>query len=127
MTQTEQPKGQLVIRTIAMPADTNSNGDIFGGWLVSQMDLGASTMARQRSMSRTATVAINNLEFIYPVQVGDVVCCYAEMVKVGRTSMTINMQTWTTNHDLNSRSKVAEGTFIFVAIDDHGRPHPVDR
>jgi acyl-CoA thioesterase YciA len=118
----EQPQGQLVIRTIAMPADTNSNGDIFGGWLVSQMDLGASTLAQQRSQSRCVTVAINNLSFIRPVQVGDIVCCYADIVRMGRTSMTIDLTTWTYSDNLLRQQKVAIGTFVFVAIDKQGKP-----
>ncbi len=122
---TEQPQGQLVIRTIAMPADTNSNGDIFGGWLVSQMDLGASTLAQQRSQSRCVTVAINKLAFIRPVQVGDIVCCYANLVKVGTTSMTIDLNTWTYTDSTLRQQKVAIGTFVFVAIDEHGRPRPI--
>lgn len=122
-----QPKGQLVLRTLAMPADTNSQGDIFGGWLVSQMDLGASTIAQQRSQSRVVTVAINNLTFILPVRVGDVVCCYAEIVKIGKTSMTIHLETWTQSNNLRSSQKVADGIFVFVAVDEAGKPHPVDR
>lgn len=126
MTQ-ESPRGELVIRTIAMPANTNSNGDIFGGWLVAQMDLGASTLAHQCSKSRCATVAINNLQFIHPVKVGNIVCCYAELIKVGTTSMTIQLETWIRSNILPKHQKVAEGVFVFVAIDDAGKPQPVDR
>lgn len=123
----EDPRGELVIRTIAMPSNTNSNGDIFGGWLVAQMDLGASTLAYQRSKSRCATVAINDLRFIHPVKVGNVVCCYAELIKVGTTSMTIRLETWINNHIVPEQQKVAEGLFVFVAINDSGKPQPIDR
>jgi len=123
----QKPAGQLVIRTLAMPADTNYNGDIFGGWLVSQMDVGASTLAQQRSRSRVVTVAIDKLAFIKPVQVGDVVCCYADLLKVGNTSMTIKLEAWTLSNNLVDHQKVAEGIFVFVAIDENLKPRPVDR
>ena len=122
-----RPKGELVFRTLAMPADTNFNGDIFGGWLVSQMDLGASTLAQQCSQSRVVTVAINNLNFIRPVQVGNVVCVYADLIKIGKTSMTINLETWTHSDHFLNHEKVAQGTFIFVAINEQGKPQPVVR
>lgn len=122
-----QPKGELVLRTLAMPADTNFNGDIFGGWLVSQMDLGAATLAQQRSRSRIATVSIQNLTFIRPVQVGNVVCVYADLIKVGNTSMTIQLETWIHSDHFLKHEKVAEGTFVFVALDEQGKPQPIER
>ncbi len=122
-----EPRGVLSIRTIAMPANTNANGDIFGGWLVSLMDMGAQIEAQRRAHSRVVTVAINNLVFIKPVNVGDTVCCYADLAKVGRTSMQFNMEVWTLALEVKERSKVAEGMFTFVAIDSHGKPQAVDR
>jgi len=122
-----QPQGQLVIQTVAMPADTNAHGDIFGGWLVSHMDMGAGIAARHRASSRCVTVAINDLEFISRVNVGDTVCCYADILKVGRTSMHIYMEVWTTALVETKHNKVAKGTFTFVAINEHGKPQPVDR
>lgn len=119
-------KGILTIQTIAMPANTNANGDIFGGWLVSQMDLGASILAKSIAKSRVVTVAINSTEFILPVAVGDVVCCHAELVKKGRTSMTIDIEIWTKNFVHQVEERVATGQFVFVAIDEHGRPRAVD-
>ena len=119
-------KGILTIQTIAMPANTNANGDIFGGWLVSQMDLGASILAKSIAKSRVVTVAINSTEFILPVEVGDVVCCHAELVKKGRTSMTIDIEIWTKNFVHQVEERVATGQFVFVAIDEHGRPRAVD-
>jgi acyl-CoA thioesterase YciA len=122
-----EPRGVLSIRTIAMPANTNANGDIFGGWLVSLMDMGAQIEAQRRAHSRVVTVAINNLVFIKPVNVGDTVCCYADLVKVGRTSMQFNMEVWTLALEVKERIKVAEGMFTFVAIDSGGKPQIVDR
>lgn len=122
-----EPKGKLTLQTVAMPADTNANGDVFGGWLVSRMDMAAGVEGRWRAKSRVVTVAINNLTFIKPVYVGDTVACYADIVKVGNTSMQINIQVWSQSLLDERPKKVAEGNFTFVAIDDHGRPHPIDR
>lgn len=122
-----EPRGTLVIQTVAMPADTNANGDIFGGWLVSHMDLGAGFASRRRANSRAVTVSIDSLVFIRRVAVGDTVSCYAELIKVGRTSMQFKMEAWTLSLQDEKQKKVAEGLFTFVAIDDEGKPHPVDR
>jgi len=121
------PSGQLVIQIVAMPADTNANGDIFGGWLVSHMDMGAGIAARRRARSRVVTVAINSLVFIKPVAVGDTVCCYADLQKVGRTSMQFKMEAWTLALSDEKPKKVAEGLFTFVAISETGKPQAVDR
>lgn len=122
---TTNPIGAITIQTLAMPAATNANGDIFGGWLVSQMDLAAGVLAKQISRGRAATVAINDLHFIKPVHVGDLVSCYVSLIKQGRTSMTIGVQVWTEIFSVEETCCVAEGTFIFVAIDDDGRPRQV--
>lgn len=122
-----QPQGQLVIQIAAMPADTNANGDIFGGWLVSNMDMGAGIAGRRRARSRCVTVAIDSLVFHKPVNVGDTVCCYANLIKVGRSSMQFKIEAWTLPIQDESYKKVAEGLFTFVAIDEKGKPHPVDR
>lgn len=128
MSKTVQPLGELVLRTLAMPADTNPNGDIFGGWLLSQMDIGGGIAAQQRAKSRVVTIAIDGMTFYHPVKVGDVVCCYAEIECVGRTSIKIRLQAWCLQHATDSeRKKVTEGVFTFVAIDENGRPRPVDR
>lgn len=124
--QTE-PQGQLVIQVVAMPADTNANGDIFGGWLVSHMDMGAAIAARRRSFSPVVTVAIDSLVFLKPVSVGDTVCCYADLLKVGRTSMQFKLEVWTLSLEDKPPKKVAQGIITFVAIDEHGKPQPVDR
>lgn len=127
MTNQLKPQGTLVIQILAMPADTNANGDIFGGWLVSHMDMGAGIAARRRARSRVVTVAIDSLVFIQPVSVGDTVCCYADVVNVGRTSMRIKMEAWTSSLFDENLKKAAEGLFTFVAINEVRKPHPVDR
>lgn len=122
----DEPRGTLAIRSIAMPCDTNANGDIFGGWLVSMMDMGAQIEAQRRARSRVVTVAIDSLVFLKPVYVGDTVCCYAELLKVGRTSMQIKIEVWTLALQDEKRKKVGQGLFTFVSIDEHGLPQPVD-
>jgi acyl-CoA thioesterase YciA len=116
------PTGELALQTLAMPRDTNANGDIFGGWLVSQMDLAAGIATKQVTRGRSATVAIKNVEFLAPVSVGSVVSCYAEILEIGRSSMHINIEVWISNSLIQeTQRKVAEGLFIFVAIDENGR------
>ena len=121
------PSGELVIRTIAMPADTNANGDIFGGWLVSQLDLGGAILARNTARSRVVTVAIDAMSFVSPVSVGDAVTCYAKLLGIGRTSMKIHVEAWTQHFAEGTLLRVTEGTFTYVAIDDVGKPQPVKR
>lgn len=121
----KKPRGQLAIQTLAMPADTNANGDIFGGWLVSQMDLAAGVIAKQRAGGRVVTVAIHTMTFHFPVQVGDLVCCYGDLIKVGTTSMTIHVEVWSVGQSSYEQRLVTEGTFIYVAIDDKGKPRAV--
>ena len=122
----EQPVGELALRTLAMPADTNPAGDIFGGWLLSQMDIAGGMTARVIAHGRVVTVAIDRMIFHKPVYVGDAVCCYCEILKVGRTSISIKIQAWAIRgavHD--ERQKVTEGVFTYVALDEDGSPHPV--
>ncbi len=119
------PRGELTVQIVAMPKDTNANGDIFGGWLVSNMDMGGGIEARRHSGSRVVTVAIDAMRFIKPVNVGDLVSCYAELQKVGHTSMHYKIEVWTLSITQDTQQKVAEGTFIYVAIDDLGRKQPV--
>jgi acyl-CoA thioesterase YciA len=113
------------VRVIAMPADTNPAGDIFGGWLMAQMDLAAGNAAARRARGRCATVAVDRMVFHCPVLVGDEVSFYAAIEKVGRTSMTIRVEAWRRSRESEDVSKVTEGTFSFVAIDDDRRPRPV--
>ena len=117
---------EAALRTIAMPKDTNPNGDIFGGWLLAQMDLAASLAARQRAGGRCVTVALNAMSFHRPVFVGDEVSCYSEVTGVGTTSITVLVTAYRRNPEAGSREKVTEGTFTFVRIDDEGRPRRID-
>ena len=118
-------RGELTLRTVAMPADANPNGDIFGGWVLSQMDLAGGIAAGERANGRVVTVAINAMTFIKPVNIGDVLCVYAEVEKTGRTSLAIHLEAWALRRVLGERVKVTEGLFTFVAIDEDGRPRPV--
>jgi acyl-CoA thioesterase YciA len=121
------PTGELALQTLAMPRDTNANGDIFGGWLVSQMDLAAWIGTKQITRGRSATVAIKNVEFLAPVSVGSVVSCYAEVLEIGRSSMHINIEVWISNSQIQkAQRKVAEGLFVFVAIDENGRTRRIN-
>jgi acyl-CoA thioesterase YciA len=113
------------LRTIAMPADTNANGDIFGGWVLSQMDLAGGSIAVQRARGRVATVAITGMTFHLPVFVGDEVSCYGRVAKVGRTSITVHIESWARRHRTGERVKVTEGTFTYVAIGEDRKPRPV--
>jgi acyl-CoA thioesterase YciA len=119
------PTGEPVIRTVAMPADTNPAGDIFGGWLMAQMDLAAGNAAARRARGRCATVAADSMVFHSPVFVGDEVSLYADIVRVGRTSLSIRIEAWRRSRDGDDCFKVTEATFTFVAIDDQRRPRPV--
>lgn len=119
------PSGEPTVRVIAMPADANPYGDIFGGWLVGQMDMAAGSVASRHSGGRASTVALNAMEFLLPVSVGDEVSVYATLVKTGRTSMTIDVEAWRRHRDEEQRHKVTQATFIFVAIDGNRKPRPL--
>ena len=121
MTERRDP----AIRVVAMPADANAYGDIFGGWLLSLMDNGAGLTAARRSKGRAVTVAMDGMVFHQPVKVGDEVSVYAEVERVGRTSMTIAVEAWRRARHQEESIKVTEAKFTFVAIDDQGRPRPV--
>jgi acyl-CoA thioesterase YciA len=123
--QLKLPDGELVIRTLAMPADANPSGDIFGGWVLSQMDIAGGITASQRARGRVATVAVTAMTFHLPVFVGDVLCVYTEIEKVGRTSITVALEAWALRGRLGGRARVTEGRFVFVAIGEDGRPRPV--
>ena len=123
----QAPKGEIVIRTMAMPADTNSNGDVFGGWLMSQMDMGGAVLARNTAHSRVTTVAVDGMAFHHPVMVGDIVTCYASLVRIGRTSMKIDVEVWVNRKTDGEALKVTEGVFTYVAMSEDGRPQPVKR
>lgn len=121
-----EPRGELTVRTLAMPADTNANGDIFGGWVLSQMDQAGGIAGVERARGRVVTIAVEAMTFIRPVKVGDVLCVYTEVESVGRTSMRIHIEAWARRFREELREKVTVATFTFVAIDDEGRPRPID-
>jgi acyl-CoA thioesterase YciA len=121
------PSGDLCIRTLAMPADTNANGDIFGGWLLSQMDVGGGVFASKAAKSRTVTVAIEAMNFRKAVYVGDLVSVYANLVRVGRTSMTVHLEAWALRRRELQPILVTDGNFTYVSIDDDGRPQTIQR
>lgn len=121
----ESPRGELTTRTLAMPGDANPSGDIFGGWVLSQMDIAGGIAAGQHAQGRVATVAIDAMSFIRPVNIGDILCVYAEVEKTGRTSITIHLEAWAMRERLGERVKVTEGRFIFVALDENGKPRPL--
>ncbi len=118
----EEPRGELTTRTLAMPGDANPSGDIFGGWVLSQMDIAGGIAAGTRAQGRVATVAIDAMAFIRPVNVGDVLCVYSHIDKTGRTSMSIHIEAWVLRGRMGVRVKVTEGTFTFVSIDKNGNP-----
>jgi acyl-CoA thioesterase YciA len=120
-----EPCGDLCIRTLAMPADTNQNGDIFGGWLLSQMDIGGGVFASKLAKSRTVTVAIEAMNFRKPVYVGDLVSVHANLVRIGRTSITVRLEAWVLRRKEMQSILVTDGNFTYVAIDEEGRPHVV--
>jgi acyl-CoA thioesterase YciA len=125
-TETE-PRGDLCIRTLAMPADTNANGDIFGGWLLSQMDLGGGVFASKIARSRTVTVAIEAMNFRKPVFVGDLVSVHAGLVRVGKTSITVHLEAWVLRRKEMQSILVTDGNFTYVSIDDSGHPQVIAR
>ncbi|WP_086929460.1 acyl-CoA thioesterase [Agarilytica rhodophyticola] len=114
------PNGQLVLKTHTMPRDTNADGDIYGGWLLSQMDIAGAIAAREIAKGRVTTVAVGSLAFLCPIPVGCAVSCYCEIVEIGRSSIKVLVDVWIKSDDDNLH-KVTEGDFIYVAIDDHGR------
>ena len=121
------PRGDLCIRTLAMPADTNANGDIFGGWLLSQMDVGGGVFASKIAKSRTVTVAIEAMNFRKPVYVGDLVSVHANLVRIGRTSVTVHLEAWVLRRKEMRSILVTDGNFTYVSIDDHGQPQTIQR
>jgi acyl-CoA thioesterase YciA len=128
-----EPTGNLILRTLAMPADTNANGDIFGGWIMSQMDIAGGILAKEVSSGPTVTIAVESMQFIKPVKVGDIVCCYGEVERIGNTSLTLKLEVWVrpilrgTNVEQSevNRFKVTEAAFTYVAIDKDGKKRKV--
>jgi acyl-CoA thioesterase YciA len=127
LTPEEEPRGNLTVRINAMPADTNANGDIFGGWVMSRMDAAGGIAGVDRAQGRVVTVAVDAMTFIRPVKVGDVLSVYTEVEAVGRTSMKIHVEAWARRFHTPIHEKVTDATFTFVAIDEDGKPRPVPK
>ena len=123
---TEGPRGELALRISAMPANTNAAGDIFGGWIMGLMDMAAGSTAHVRANGRVATVAVSNLVFVRPVKVGNMISCYTEIVSVGRTSMTIDVDVWARRGRPDCNERVTKARFVMVAVDANGQPRAVD-
>lgn len=126
------PAGNLILRTMAMPADTNANGDIFGGWIMSQMDIAGAILAKEVAEGRTVTVAVDGMKFLRPVKIGDVVSVYGVVGRIGNTSMALHLETWVKPALRkialpDALLKVTEANFTFVAVDDHGKKRPVPK
>lgn len=119
------PIGVLTIRTLAMPADTNPAGDIFGGWVMSQMDIAGAIAAVERAQGRVVTVAVEAMTFIAPVKVGDILCVYTTIERIGTTSITVAMEAWARRDRLAERQKVTDGRFVYVALTQDGRKRPI--
>ncbi|HCM61355.1 MAG TPA: acyl-CoA thioester hydrolase YciA [Morganella sp. (in: Bacteria)] len=122
------PNGELVLRTLTMPMDTNANGDIFGGWLMSQMDIGGAILAKEMALGRVVTVRVDGITFLRSVAVGDVVCCYARCLKTGNSSMTVKVEVWVkkvATDPIGDRYRATEAEFCYVAVDADNRPRPL--
>ncbi len=125
MDKVEEPRGDLTTRTLAMPADTNPAGDIFGGWVMSQMDIAGGLAANQTAKGRVVTVAVDAMHFIRPVKVGDVLCVYTEVTKTGRSSISVHVEAWALRALKQEREKVIQAQFTYVAVDANGKPCPI--
>jgi len=124
--KSREPRGTLSIRTLCMPADTNQDGDIFGGWLLGQMDIAGGIFASTSAEGRTTTVAVDAMTFRKPVYVGDIVCLYADLIRIGTTSIAVHVEAWAIRRNEMARRLVTEGNFTYVALDDTGRPRKVN-
>ena len=120
-----KPMGKLTLQTLTLPADTNPNGDIFAGWLMSQMDLAGAILAQEIARGRVTTVAVGSMVFLRPVPVGATVSCYAEAIEVGRSSIRTMVDVWLKDPLADEMEKVTEGEFVYVAIDNGGRTRPL--
>lgn len=127
MSKDDAPKGELTVRTMAMPRDTNPIGDIFGGYLLSQMDIAGGIYTQKIAQGRTVTIAVDSMTFYKPLNVGDVLCCYCDTVKIGTSSIAVKVEAWTIRKFQSQREKITEGVFTYVAIDDDRKPRPVNK
>ncbi len=122
----ESPTGALTLRISAMPADTNAAGDIFGGWIMAKMDMAAGSFSRAQARGRVATVAVSDLHFLQPVRVGDLISIYVELVKTGRTSLTVDVDVWARRGWRDCHERVTKARFVMVAVDGEGRPRAIE-
>ena len=122
---TQPPAGEPALRTLAMPADANPNGDIFGGWVIARMDLAGSVPAGERAKGRIATIAMDAVRFHAPVHIGDLISCHADIMHIGTTSISVRVETWARRRNDGTHARVTEGTLVYVALDGQGRPRPV--
>ena len=122
----DQPRGELAARVLAMPANTNPMGTIFGGWLMSFMDSAGGMTATNVARGPVVTAAVSNMAFLQPVRVGDVICCYTDVIRVGTTSVTLSVEVWMLRQGQGERTKVTDAEFTFVAVDEAGRPRPIE-
>lgn len=120
-----KPAGELTLRTLAMPGDANAAGDIFGGWVMAQMDLACGIRAAERARGRVVTAAVNEMSFAMPVKIGDTLCIYTDIVKIGTTSMTLQVEAWAQRYLSPTMDKVTHATFVMVALDGAGKPTPL--
>lgn len=121
----EAPRGELTLRTLAMPGDTNAAGDIFGGWVMAQMDLASGIRGAEVAGGRIVTAAVNEMSFAMPVKVGDTLCVYTEVEKIGRTSMILYIEAWAQRYLSHVMEKVTDARFVMVALDGDGKPTPI--
>jgi len=124
--QSDAPTGDLTLRTLAMPSDANAAGDIFGGWVMAQMDLACGIRAAEHAGGRVVTAAVNEMVFEKPMHVGDTLCVYTHIDRIGRTSMTLNVEAWAQRYLKPDREKVIVGRFVMVALDENGSPTPIE-
>ena len=124
-TPAERPEGELTVQTLAMPANTIPAGDIFGGWIMSLMDVAGGITATRIANGRVATVTVTDMTFLRPVKVGDVVACYTDLVRVGRTSLTLRVEAWVLRQRIGDRIQVTHADFKYVALDEAGKPRPL--
>ena len=120
-----KPHGELTLRTLAMPSDANAAGDIFGGWVMAQMDLACGIRAAERARGRVVTAAVKEMSFAKPMKIGDTLCIYSHIDHVGRTSMVLKVEAWAQRYLSDLMEKVTHADFVMVALDDTGKPKPV--
>jgi acyl-CoA thioesterase YciA len=125
MSNAAKPAGELTLRTLAMPADANAAGDIFGGWVMAQMDLACGIHAAERARGRVVTAAVKEMAFAMPVKIGDTLCIYSQIQSVGRTSMTLKIEVWAQRYLSDRMDKVTDASFVMVALDETGKPTPI--